>query len=82
MDKNKPIVIGADHMGLPLKNAIRDYLLKKGLVTSTETFIELAATKSSISGKPYQVRCGKAPAQSSQSWFASKLKALRGNGRR
>lgn len=30
MDKNKPIVIGADHMGLPLKNAIRDYLLKKG----------------------------------------------------
>jgi ribose 5-phosphate isomerase B len=30
MDKNKSIVIGADHMGLPLKNAIRDYLLKKG----------------------------------------------------
>jgi ribose 5-phosphate isomerase B len=30
MDKNKPIVIGADHMGLPLKDAIRDYLLKKG----------------------------------------------------
>lgn len=30
MDKNKPIVIGADHMGLPLKNAIRDYLVKKG----------------------------------------------------
>ena len=30
MDKNKPIVIGAEHMGLPLKNAIRDYLVKKG----------------------------------------------------
>lgn len=30
MDKNKPIVMGADHMGLPLKDAIRDYLLKKG----------------------------------------------------
>jgi ribose 5-phosphate isomerase B len=30
MDKNKPIVIGADHMGLPLKDAIRDYLVKKG----------------------------------------------------
>ena len=30
MDKNSPIVIGADNMGLPLKNAIRDYLLKKG----------------------------------------------------
>ena len=30
MDQNKPIVIGADHMGLPLKNSIRDYLIKKG----------------------------------------------------
>jgi ribose 5-phosphate isomerase B len=30
MDKNKPIVIGADNMGLPLKNAIRDYLVKLG----------------------------------------------------
>jgi ribose 5-phosphate isomerase B len=30
MDKDTPIVIGADHMGLPLKNAIRDYLVKKG----------------------------------------------------
>ena len=48
-----------------------DYLLKKGLVTSTESFIELAATKSSMSGKPYQVRCGKAPPVSSQSWFTS-----------
>ena len=25
-DKNKPIVMGADHLGLPLKNAVRDYL--------------------------------------------------------
>ncbi len=30
MDKNKPIVIGADHFGLPLKDHIRDYLIKKG----------------------------------------------------
>ena len=30
MDKHKPIVIGADHMGLPLKDAIRDYLRKQG----------------------------------------------------
>ncbi len=59
-----------------------DYLLKNGLVTSTEAFIEHAATKSSMSGKPYQVRCGKSPAQSSQLWFTSKLKALRANGRR
>lgn len=30
MDKNKPIVLGADHFGMPLKDAIRDYLIKKG----------------------------------------------------
>ena len=29
-DKSKPIVLGADHMGLPLKNAVRDYLMKLG----------------------------------------------------
>ena len=30
MNKTQPIVIGADHLGLPLKNAIRDYLVKQG----------------------------------------------------
>jgi ribose 5-phosphate isomerase B len=30
MDKNKPIVLGADHFGMPLKDAIRDHLVKKG----------------------------------------------------
>lgn len=30
MDKQTKIVIGADNLGLPLKDAIRDYLLKKG----------------------------------------------------
>jgi hypothetical protein len=59
-----------------------DYLLKKKLVTSTESFIELAATKSSMSGKAYQVRCGKAAPVSSQSWFTSKLRELRNGGRR
>ena len=29
-DKQKPIVVGADHMGLPLKDANRDYLRKQG----------------------------------------------------
>ncbi|RYG35742.1 MAG: hypothetical protein EON93_06125 [Burkholderiales bacterium] len=59
-----------------------DYLLKKKLVTSTESFIELAATKSSMSGKAYQVRCGKAAPVSSQSWFTNKLTGLRSGGRR
>jgi ribose 5-phosphate isomerase B len=30
VDKSKPIVMGADHFGLPLKNVVRDYLREKG----------------------------------------------------
>ena len=30
MDKDKPIVLGADHFGMQLKDAIRDYLVNKG----------------------------------------------------
>jgi len=29
-DKEKEIIVGADHLGLPLKNTIRDYLLSLG----------------------------------------------------
>ena len=59
-----------------------DYLVRKHLVTTTESFIELAATKSSISGKPYQVRCGKTAPVPSSSWFNSQLNAVRSGGRR
>ncbi|MBZ4187147.1 DUF5329 domain-containing protein [Thermomonas sp. RSS23] len=60
-----------------------DYLLKKGLVKSTESFIDLGASKSSMSGKAYLVRCGKAPAVESRSWFLAKLGQIRqASGRR
>lgn len=29
-DKTKPIVVGADHFGLPLKDALRDYMRAQG----------------------------------------------------
>jgi ribose 5-phosphate isomerase B len=29
-DKTKTIVVGADNLGLPLKNVVRDYLIEKG----------------------------------------------------
>jgi hypothetical protein len=54
-----------------------DYLLKKKLAPTTEAFIERAATQSSLSGKPYQVRCGQAQAVPSKQWFEQQLKALR-----
>ena len=54
-----------------------DYLAKKGLAKSAESFIDLAASKSSMSGKPYLVRCGTAAPVESRSWFLGKLAQLR-----
>ncbi|WP_167285072.1 YfeK family protein [Marilutibacter alkalisoli] len=53
------------------------YLLRKGLVSSAEAFIDRAASKSSTSGKPYLVRCGNATSIQSQEWFTGKLRELR-----
>lgn len=50
-----------------------EYLQGKGLVNSAESFIDRAATQSSISGKPYQVRCASAPAVESGPWFKAEL---------
>lgn len=54
-----------------------DYLLRRGMATTAESFIELAATRSSLSGRPYLVRCeGEAPIPSG-AWFQRKLQELR-----
>jgi len=54
-----------------------DHLLKKGLITTTESFIDLAATESSMSGKPYLVRCSESEVVPSKIWFTGKLDELR-----
>lgn len=54
-----------------------EYIENKGTLQSTEQFIELAASKSSFSGKAYQVRCGNEPAQESQAWLTKQLGAIR-----
>lgn len=59
----------------------RDYLAKKGLVTTTESLIALAASKSSLSGTPYQVRCPGAPTVKSSVWLTRQLAELRARGR-
>ncbi|MFC0253135.1 DUF5329 domain-containing protein [Massilia consociata] len=46
-------------------------------VTSTEQFIEFAASKSSFSGRPYRVRCGNGDPVESRAWLHRELKALR-----
>lgn len=54
-----------------------EYIEDKGTVQSTEHFIELAASKSSFSGRAYQVRCdGQAPV-ASQAWLIQQLAIVR-----
>ena len=54
-----------------------DYLLKKGWVATAEDFIARAGTESSISHKPYQVRCSGKQAEASASWLQAELKRYR-----
>lgn len=54
-----------------------DYLAKRNQLTSAEAFIKLAATESSVSGKPYQVRCGAAAPVPSAAWLGDELKRYR-----
>lgn len=53
------------------------YVVEKKTANSAEQFIEIAATKSSMSGQAYQVKCGSAAAQSSAIWLDAALKELR-----
>ena len=54
-----------------------DYLERKDAVHSAEQFIELAASNSSVTGKPYLVLCsGTAPVQS-RVWLTGELQAQR-----
>ncbi|MFK7967517.1 MAG: DUF5329 family protein [Burkholderiaceae bacterium] len=54
-----------------------DYIAERRTLQSTEEFIELGASESSFSGRAYQVRCGQAEPQSSQSWLLIELAKLR-----
>lgn len=54
-----------------------EYLEGKNLIKSAEDFVNLAASTSSSSGKPYQVRCDSAPVTESKVWLHSQLTALR-----
>lgn len=53
------------------------YLLRKDLVTTAESFVELAATASSVSGQPYLVRCGEQDPVESSVWLLQELERYR-----
>jgi hypothetical protein len=53
------------------------YLLGKNRIASAEDFIAEAASKSSMSGQPYLVKCGNDAPVESAGWFRSELEKLR-----
>jgi Family of unknown function (DUF5329) len=57
------------------------YLEDRGMVRTTEQFIELAGSSSSTTGKPYLVKCGSGAAVESGTWLRSQLDVVRSSGR-
>lgn len=47
------------------------------MIKTTEEFIQRAATESSMSGKPYHVKCGAENMQTSKEWFETELHRYR-----
>ncbi len=58
-----------------------DYLRKRDMADTAELFIERAASRSSLSGKAYRVRCGRDAPVESATWFKRKLAEIRVGGR-
>lgn len=58
----------------------REYLEGKSALQTTEQFIELAATSSSMTGVAYQVKCKDTAAVPSRAWLLNELKQVRASG--
>lgn len=54
-----------------------DWARKRGMQGTAEQFIEQAATRSSLSGKPYRVRCADGREGPAADWFMQVLARLR-----
>ncbi len=50
---------------------------ERGTLQSTEQFIDVAATRSSISGDPYHVKCGNDAPMESRAWLMARLAQVR-----
>ena len=57
-----------------------EYLVAHDRVATAEEFIERAATKSSLSGQPYLLRCGDAKVVTFESWLRAALARYRLSG--
>ena len=54
-----------------------DALAASNQIKTAEDFIEKAASHSSISGRPYQIKCGSGTAMSTGQWFSEALARYR-----
>jgi hypothetical protein len=53
------------------------YLMTRNLINTTEDFIDWAATESSFSGQPYEVRCNGGATVTSNQWLRDELARFR-----
>lgn len=54
-----------------------NYLMARNLIDTTEQFIDRAASESSLSGRPYEIRCNGGAAVKSKQWLREKLAHFR-----
>lgn len=54
-----------------------EWLRDRGRIASAEQFIEDGASRSSMTGRAYQVRCPGQPVQTSAAWLRARLRDLR-----
>ena len=54
-----------------------DFLVRRGLIDTTQDFIDKAATESSLSGQPYEIKCGADSPVPSSLWLRDELARYR-----
>ena len=70
---------GTEHSGEDAVSHIqKKYDYFKDDITTTEEFIEYSATKSTMSGKYYTIRCSGQEEMPTQDWLLEELAAFRG----
>ena len=70
---------GGSHEGAEAaKHVRRKYNYFRDDIGSTEEFIELSATKSTMSSKSYEVHCPGEPPMNSADWLLAELEVYRG----
>jgi hypothetical protein len=71
---------GTEYDGAAAADHVRQkyvYYRDRDRIHSVEDFIDLAATKSALSGKPYQIRCPGQPVRPAAAWLRAELQSLR-----